>query len=468
MPLFIWIKSGILLTLQADKNENLRMVTFKRKIYNRILSWKQSSNGKRALLVKGARRVGKSTIVEEFARNEYKSYILIDFSKASKQTLNLFDDISDLNYLFLQLQMIYKVQLHERNSVIIFDEVQLAPLARQAIKHLVADHRYDYIETGSLIGIRKYTEKIVTPSEETIIEMFPMDYEEFRWAMGDTVTVPMLKNCFASKRPLGDAVCRQMLRDYRLYMLIGGMPQAVQEYLDTNNFVQVDEMKRTILDLYESDMRKIDSTGRASMMFSNVAAQLSHGGSRFQVSTVIDNQRADKVLPILQDMKASMMVNVANHCDDPNVGMSLTRNLEKFKLYMNDTGLFVTHVFKDKRAVDNIIYQKLLNDKLETNLGYIFENMVAQTLRAIGDELYYYTFPSDTSNHSYEIDFLISRDNKICPIEVKSGGYSTHSSIDEFVRKFSGRIRDKYLIYTKDFKKDKDTVLLPIYLTQFI
>lgn len=444
------------------------MHTFKRKIYNRILYWKQTSDGKRALLVKGARRVGKSTIVEEFARNEYRSYILIDFSKASKQTIGLFNDISDLNFLFLQLQMIYKVELHERNSVIIFDEVQLAPLARQAIKHLVADRRYDYIETGSLIGIRKYTEKIVIPSEETTIEMHPMDFEEFRWALGDTISVPLLKKCFEKQQPMGDAVCRQMLKDYRLYMLIGGMPQSVNEYLETNNFVRVDEMKRTILALYESDMRKIDSTGRASMMFSNVAAQLSHGGGRFKVSTVIENQRAENILPLLEDMKASMMVNVANHCDDPNVGMSLTKNLEKFKLYMNDTGLFVTHIFKDKKAVDNIIYRKLLLDKLETNLGYLFENMVAQTLRAIGDDLFYYTFPSETSNHSYEIDFLISRDNKICPLEVKSGGYNTHPSIDEFVRKFSHRIRDKYLIYTKDFKKDKDIILLPVYLAQFL
>lgn len=419
-------------------------------------------------MLRGARRVGKSTIVEEFARNEYDSYILIDFSKASKQTKALFDDISDLNFLFLQLQMIYKVELRERHSVIILDEVQLAPLARQAVKHLVADGRYDYIATGSLIGIRKYTENIVIPSEETRLDMFPMDYEEFRWALGDTVSVPLLRECFVGRRPLGDVVCRQMLRDYRLYMLVGGMPQAVNEYLATNNFARVDEMKRTILDLYESDMRKIDASGRASMMFGNVAAQLSHGGGRFRVSAVIGNQRAENILPILEDMKASMMVNVANHCDDPNVGMSLTKNLEKFKLYMNDTGLFVTHVFKDKRAVDNIIYQKLLSDKLEANLGFIFENVVAQTLKANGDELYYYTFPSGTSGRSYEIDFLISRNNKICPLEVKSSGYNTHTSIDEFVKKFSHRVSDKYLIYTKDLKKNGGITLLPVFMAQFL
>lgn len=444
------------------------MKPFKRKIYSQLLSWKENANGKTALMVKGARRVGKSTIVEEFARNEYDSYILIDFSRASKQTKSLFDDISDLNFLFLQLQMIYGVKLHERRSVIILDEVQLVPLARQAVKHLVADRRYDYIETGSLIGIRKYTEGIVVPSEEKCIDMFPMDYEEFRWALGDTTSIPLLHDCFNAKRPLGDAVCRKMLRDYRLYMLIGGMPQAVNEYLGTNNFVQVDEMKRSILSLYETDMRKIDASGRASMLFANVAAQLSHGNTRFQVSTVIENQRAENILPIIEDMKSSMMVNVAYHCDDPNVGMSLTKNLEKFKLYMNDTGLFVTHIFKDKKATENIIYQKILSDKLEANLGYIFENMVAQTIRCMGDEIFYYTFPDENSNRSYEVDFLLSRDNKICPLEVKSAGYNTHSSIDAFSVKFSHRVRDKYLIYTKDLKKDTDTTLLPIYLTQFL
>jgi len=443
-------------------------MVFKRKIYKQMIEWKNLSNGKTALLLKGARRVGKSTIVEEFARNEYESFIIVDFSKVSSRVRSLFDDISDLNFLFLQLQLIYKVELKIRRSVIVFDEVQLEPLARQAIKHLVADGRYDYIETGSLIGIRKYTQNIVLPSEEKSLEMFPMDYEEFRWALGDTVSVPLLQTFFDQKRALGDAVCRQMLRDYRLYMLVGGMPQAVKEYLETNNFAHVDEMKRSILSLYDADMRKIDSTGRAAMMFGNVAAQLSHGGSRFRVSSVIENQRADDVLPIVEDMKSSMMVNVANHCDDPNIGMSLTRNLEKFKLYMNDTGLFVTHIYKDKKVTDNIIYQKLLSDKLETNLGYIFENMVAQTLRCKGDELYYHTFASDMSKRSYEIDFLLSRNDKLCPIEVKSSGYSTHASLDEFSQRFSGRIRDKYLIYTKDCRKDKDITMIPIFLSQFL
>lgn len=444
------------------------MNTFKRKIYSQLLEWKKCAGGRRALMIKGARRVGKSTVAEEFAKKEYMSYILIDFGKAPKHVVDLFEDLSDLNFIFLQLQMIYKVKLIERKSVIVFDEVQLAPKARQAIKYLVADGRYDYIETGSLIGIRKFTEGILIPSEETTIEMYPMDYEEFRWAMGDDVTIPLLRQCFESKRALGDAVVRQTLRDFRLYMLIGGMPQVVSEYIKTNNFADVDEMKRSIISLYDADLRRIDSTGRASLLFNNIPAQLSHGGGRYQVSVVIDNQRAENILPILEDMKNSMIVNVAYHADDPNVGMSLTKNIEKFKLYLHDTGLFVTSMFMDKNVTENVIYNKLLNDKLNTNLGYVYENVVAQMLTASGNNLFYYTFHSETSNHLYEIDFLLSRGNKLCPLEVKSSGYATHSSIDNFCDKFSDRISDKYLIYTKDFRKDKGVICLPVFMVPFL
>ncbi|MCQ2975715.1 MAG: AAA family ATPase [Bacteroidales bacterium] len=441
---------------------------FKRKIYSKLLDWKKTAKGKRALVIKGARRVGKSTIVKEFAKNEYKSFIFIDFAEASKRTKELFEDISDLNFLFVQLQMIYKVQLFERQSVIIFDEVQLVPLARQAIKYLVADGRYDYIETGSLIGIRKYMTNIVIPSEETTINMFPLDFEEFRWALGDTVTVPLLKQCFDSQKPIGEVVTREIIRNFRLYMLIGGMPQAVNEYIETNNFACVDEMKRTILNLYETDLVKIDTTGRASLMFKNIASQLSHGGSRFKVSSVIENGRAETILSVLNDMEASMMVNVAYHCDEPNIGMSLSKNIEKFKLYLNDTGLFVTSIYKDSDAVDNKIYEKILSDKLEANLGYIYKNIVAQTLRSMGKELFYYTFPAENSNHNYEIDFLINNSNKICPLEVKSSGYKKHTSIDEFSKKYSSCIKNKYVVYTKDLKKDLDIIYLPIFMLQFL
>lgn len=441
---------------------------FERKIYQKMLNWKNEFNGKTALLIKGARRVGKSTVAKEFAEKEYSSYILIDFSIAPKEVHNLFSDISNLNYLFLRLQLIYHVNLENRKSVIIFDEVQREPLARQAIKHLVKDGRYDYIETGSLLSIKKNVENIVIPSEETRIEMTPMDYEEFRWALGDKVTIPMLKMAFENKIHLGDDVNRRMMRDFRLYMLVGGMPQVVKEYIDTNNFNKVDQVKRSILELYEDDFRKIDSTGKASLMFLAIPSELAKNTSRYQVSSVIPGEKQDRVLRIISEMKDSLTVNVAYHANDPSVGMSLHEDISKYKLFLSDTGLFTTLAFMDKDFTENIIYEKLLSDKLDTDLGYLYENMVAQTLYASGNKLFYYTFPKDESKHNYEIDFMISKKNKICPIEVKSSGYKTHASIDSFATKFSSKIGQKYLVYTKDLRKDGDLLCIPIYMTMFL
>ncbi len=441
---------------------------FERKIYQKMLNWKNEFNGKTALLIKGARRVGKSTVAKEFAEKEYSSYILIDFSIAPKEVHNLFSDISNLNYLFLRLQLIYHVNLENRKSVIIFDEVQREPLARQAIKHLVKDGRYDYIETGSLLSIKKNVENIVIPSEETRIEMTPMDYEEFRWALGDKVTIPMLKMAFENKIPLGDDVNRRMMRDFRLYMLVGGMPQVVKEYIDTNNFNKVDQVKRSILELYEDDFRKIDSTGKASLMFLAIPSELAKNTSRYQVSSVIPGEKQDRVLGIISEMKDSLTVNVAYHANDPSVGMSLHEDISKYKLFLSDTGLFTTLAFMDKDFTENIIYEKLLSDKLDTDLGYLYENMVAQTLYASGNKLFYYTFPKDESKHNYEIDFMISKKDKICPIEVKSSGYKTHASIDAFATKFSSKIGQKYLVYTKDLRKDGDLLCIPIYMTMFL
>lgn len=441
---------------------------FERKIYQKMLNWKNEFNGKTALLIKGARRVGKSTVAKEFAKKEYSSYILIDFSIAPKEVHNLFSDISNLNYLFLRLQLIYHVNLENRKSVIIFDEVQREPLARQAIKHLVKDGRYDYIETGSLLSIKKNVENIVIPSEETRIEMTPMDYEEFRWALGDKVTIPMLKMAFENKIHLGDDVNRRMMRDFRLYMLVGGMPQVVKEYIDTNNFNKVDQVKRSILELYEDDFRKIDSTGKASLMFLAIPSELAKNTSRYQVSSVIPGEKQDRVLGIISEMKDSLTVNVAYHANDPSVGLSLHEDINKYKLFLSDTGLFTTLAFMDKDFTENIIYEKLLSDKLDTDLGYLYENMVAQTLYASGNKLFYYTFPKDESKHNYEIDFMISKKNKICPIEVKSSGYKTHASIDSFATKFSSKIGQKYLVYTKDLRKDGDLLCIPIYMTMFL
>ena len=442
---------------------------FKRKIYDALLHWKEESDGKTALLIEGARRVGKSTVVEEFAKREYKSYIMIDFAKASKSIRELFEDISDLNYFFLQLQLQYKVDLHERNSLIIFDEVQLCPLARQAIKALVADHRYDYIETGSLISIKKNVKGILIPSEERKLNMYPMDYEEFCWALGDETTFPVLRQFFESKHPVGDQINRKLLRNFRLYMLVGGMPQAVSEYLETNNFRKVDLVKRDILNLYEDDFRKIDPTGKLTMLFDAIPAQLNKNASRYQVSSVITNQRVDdNFLELLAELKDSKTVLVSYHVYDPNAGMSNTKDLSRFKLFLADTGLFTTLVFKDKDFTENIIYEKLLNDSLATNLGYVYENVVAQMLTASGKELYYHTFLNKETRHNYEIDFLLPQKNKICPIEVKSSGYKTHTSLDKFIEKYSGRILDKYLVYTKDLKKEQDIVMMPIYMVPFL
>lgn len=430
--------------------------------------WKSERNGDTALLIQGARRVGKSTIAEEFARNEYKSYILIDFSKVSKEVSDLFNDISDLNYLFIRLQFIYQIPLYERESVIIFDEVQLQPLARQAIKHLVKDHRYDYIETGSLISVRSRSRDILVPSEETKVDMYPMDYEEFRWTLGDTTTIPLLRTAFEKKMPLGDAVHRKLMRDFRLYMLVGGMPQAVSAYIRTNNFTAVDQAKRDIIALYEEDFGKIDDSGRAKALYDAIPSQLSRNAMRYQVGRAIDKERVDRLENIVKVMDDSMTVNVAYHSDDPNVGLALTKNKEYFKMYASDTGLFVTLAFKDSDITENVIYDKLLNDKLSTNLGYVYENVIAQMLRATGKNLFYHTIPYAEGKKYYEIDFVIPDKHKISPIEVKSSGYKAHKSLDEFCSKFSDRIMNRYLIYTKDYKRENGVEYVPVYMTMFL
>lgn len=448
--------------------ENEPKILFRRKMYNRMLQWKQQRNGQSALLIQGARRIGKSTLVEEFAEKEYKSYILIDFAFAPKEVNDLFKDISNLNYIFLQLQLIYSVQLYDRESVIIFDEVQKQPLARQAIKMLVKDHRYDYIETGSLISVRSTSEEILIPSEETKIDMYPMDYEEFRWSMGDTATIPLLRQAFEQKIPLGDAVHRRMMRDFRLYMLVGGMPQAVAKYIETNNLAAVDSVKRDIVSLYIEDLNKIDISGRASRMFQFIPAQLSKNVSRYQVGAVIEGEKPGRIENVVKKMADSMTTNVAYHSNDPNVGLALTADLERYKMYCSDTGLFITLAFMDKDFTENVIYRKLLNGKLSTNLGYVYENMIAQMLRAAGKELYYHTIPYQDGKKFYEVDFVLADQFKVSPIEVKSSGYKTHASLDEFCRKYSDRIQNKYLIYTKDLHKEQDILHLPVYMTMFL
>ena len=346
--------------------------------------------------------------------------------------------------------------------------MQKQPLARQAIKHLVKDRRYDYIETGSLISVHASSGAILIPSEETKMNMYPMDYEEFRWALGDTATIPLLRQAFERKMPLGEAAHRQLMRDFRLYMLVGGMPQAVAEYLRTNNLSAVDAVKRDIVSLYLEDLYKIDSTGRASRMFQFIPAQLSKNASRFQVGAVIEGEKPNRAADLVRMMASSMTTNVAYHSNDPNAGLALLADYERYKLYASDTGLFVTLAFWDKDFTDNLIYSKLLSDKLSSNLGYVYENMIAQMLKAAGKELYYHTIQYQDGKKYYEIDFVLANQFKVSPIEVKSSGYKSHASLNVFAEKYSSRIQNKYLIYTKDMRKEQDILMLPIYMTMFL
>ena len=442
---------------------------FKRKIYEKMLEWKRSRDGATALLIKGARRVGKSTIAEEFARNEYESYIVVDFADAPKAVWDAVDNISDRNNFFMQLQFIYGVTLHERRSAIIFDEIQKCPAARQAIKYLVKDHRYDFIETGSLLSIKKNTKDIVIPSEETRLTMYPMDYEEFRWALGDSATLPLLQTAFTDKRSFGDALTRQLMRDLRLYMLVGGMPQAVETYLNTTNLAAVDAKKREIVELYNDDFKKIDPSGKITRLFSAIPSQLSKNASRFQATSVLGrSEDKDTMDELLNDLEDSLTVNFAHHADDPNIGMPMHTSYDQYKLFVGDTGLFITLAFWDKAVTENVIYQKLLTDKLSADLGYVYENLVAQMLTAAGNRLFYHTWPTESGKHNYEIDFILSRGSKICPIEVKASGYKTHASLDAFKAKFSSRIGQNYLVYTKDLRKDGEILLVPAFMTMFL
>lgn len=444
------------------------MKLFKRKLYGALLQWKEQWQGKYAVLIEGARRVGKSTLAESFAKHEYKSYILIDFSKASREVNALFEDMMDLDYFFIKLQSIFHVNLYPRESVIIFDEVQFQPLARQAIKHLVKDGRYDYIETGSLISIRRNVKDILIPSEEIRMTLYPLDLEEFYWATNKEVTPAQQREAFSMNRAMGDAVHRIWMRELRLYMLVGGMPQAVEAYIETNNLQAVDTVKRHILRLYDEDFHKIDPSGRISELFNAIPAQLNSNASRYQVGSVLENQTAERIAELVTEMKDSGTILLSHHCNDPQVGLEFHKSLYHYKIYLVDTGLFVTLAFRDKNYTENLIYNKLLSDKLQANLGYVYENLVAQMLRTAGNELYYYTFPTGKGNTNYEIDFLLSRGDKIVPIEVKSSGYKTHKSLDTFCDKYSSRIGQKYVLYTKDYHKDGSIIYLPIYFTHLL
>lgn len=442
---------------------------FKRKIYSRMLEWKQNAEGKTALLIKGARRVGKSTIAREFARNEYDTYIEIDFAKTSDEVRGLFDDVQDIDFLFFRLQQIFNTTLSTRKSVIILDEIQFCPKARQAIKYLVEDGRYDYIETGSLITIRKNTQGILIPSEETRLTMYPLDYEEFLSAIGDTQTWPLLQYCYMHRKSIPDNQSRSLMRSFRLFMLIGGMPQSINEYMDTNDMARVDAVKRSIIELYLDDFEKIDPSGLISAIFKDIPSQLSRSKLKFEMGSVDGGLRPGNSMPLLREMEESMTVNISYKCSDPNIGMGLHKDSSSFKIYMGDTGLFVTLAFWDSDQADNVIYSKLLSDKLSADLGYVYENVVSQILKAGGHSLYYYTFPArDDNKKHYEIDFLLSKHDKLIPVEVKSSGYKTHRSLDVFCEKYSDRILHPVMVYTKALRTEGNLLMIPAYLSPML
>lgn len=439
---------------------------YKRKAYNQLLEWKEKYADSYAVLLEGARRVGKSTIAEQFAINEYRSYILIDFSSVSNELIACFDDIHNLDMFFLRLQAVTEIDLFVHESVIIFDEVQLFPKARQAIKHLVKDGRYHYIETGSLISIKKNVKDILIPSEEMKISVYPMDYEEFCDATG--TNYQMLKKVFELGQGLGPQVNRKLMRDLRVYMAVGGMPQAVDAYVKGNNFAMIDQVKRQIIGLYEEDFKKIDPSGKIAAIYRSVPAQLSRDVRRYRISSAIGKRKTTNDDHLIYDLFDSKTVLVSYNSTDPRVSISQTKDLDSYKLYIADTGLFITLMFIDRPAVENEIYAKLLSDKLPANLGYLYENLVAQMLTASGRELYYHTWEKEGSTHYYEIDFLISQGVKVSAIEVKSSGTGRHESMLEFRKRYSKNIKDCYILSQKDIDQKDHLKFLPVYLTPFL
>ncbi len=444
----------------------------KRKAYNTLLKWKEESNGKSAMLISGARRVGKSYIAEEFAKSEYKSYILINFSKASKELKDIFDnDLMDLNLFFNKISFMFGVELYERQSLLIFDEVQRFPRAREAIKFLVEDGRYDYIETGSLISLKQNIDNIVIPSEEEEMKLYPLDFEEFLWAMGDEVSMPFAKMCFDKLIPLGAAAHRKLLNSFRQYMLVGGMPQAVIEYVESKNFAKVDRIKKTILRLYRQDITRFAKGYESKVLaiFDEIPGQLSKKEKKFSISSLEKDSKSRTYEDAFMWLTEGMIVNNCYNATDPTVGLSMYLDASSKKCYMLDTGLLVTHSFKDNDYINNELYKAVLFDKININEGMLMENVVSQTFVSNGHNLFFYSRNDSKQRQNHiEIDFLLLRDNKICPIEVKSSAYIKHSSLDKFMNKFKGRIGQPYILYTKDVLVKNSIIHLPIYMAMFL
>lgn len=449
----------------------------KRKMFDYLVQWKKRTNGTSALLVQGARRVGKSYIVEEFAKSAYKSYILIDFNKADDDVKDIFlHDLDNMDMLFQKLSTLYNKKLYPRESLIIFDEVQLFPRARSAIKYLVEDGRYDYIETGSLISIRKNVEGILIPSEEDTVNMYPMDFEEFLWALGNDTMYPTIVDHFTKREPLGQALHRKAMDLFRLYLIVGGMPQAVKEYAATQDFDSVDAVKRRILKLYREDIRK-HAKGyemKVEAIFDKIPSQLQNQNRHFKLSSIEKGARFDSYRDAMFWLSDAMIVNNCYNSTEPNIGLNLNRDRTLLKCYMGDTGLLVSHCFDEKGIVSEEIYKKLLLGKLEVDLGMIMENIVAQMFTASGHKLFFYSNPSrEDAEARMEIDFLIAKSkisnrHNISPIEVKSGKNYTLSSLNKFIRRYNQQLHTPYVLHTSDLKVENDIVYLPVYMTALL
>ena len=440
---------------------------FKRKAFEKLREWKEKKAPKYSVLLEGARRVGKSTIAEEFAKHEYKTYIKVDFANINKETLEVFDDIANLDIFFLRLQAATGITLYNRESVIIFDEIQLMPKVRQAIKYLVADGRYDYIETGSLISIKKNIKDIVIPSEEMKIPIYPLDYEEFLWATSND-SYHVLRELYRLGKPVGNSLNRKMMRDFRIYMAVGGMPQAVVAYTEGKNFEEIDEVKREIIALYKDDFYKIDNAGLIGKMYDSVPTQLATDKRSYVISSATGKKKIDKDYERLYDLMDSKTVLACYNVFNPSVALAQTRDDETFKLYLSDIGLFTTMIFNSSDKTDNNIYSKLLSDSLPADLGYLYENAVAQIIASADKKLYYHTWEKKGSSHYYEVDFLLVSKTKLVPVEVKSSGLGKHESITEFCNKYFRYVAKEILLSQKDVGNIEMLKLYPIYMLPFI
>ena len=445
----------------------------KRKIYNKLLNWKKESNGEYALLIDGARRVGKSYIVRQFAEKEYSSYVILDFNLVSKSIKDLFEnDLDNLDRFFMYLSNYTGKTLYTRDTLIVFDEVQQYPKARAAIKYLVKDGRYDYIETGSLISIKKNVEGIVIPSEEEHIKMFPMDFEEFLWAMGEEMLMPFIKDCFERKKPLGQLMHRRAMDYFRLYMIVGGMPQAVEKYVETRDFAKVDKLKRRILDLYRSDISKYAKgyDTKVKSIFEEIPSQLQKHEKKFRLSALKEGARARDYETAFFWLDDAMIINRCYNTTEPNVGLNLNKDTNTMKCYMADTGLLISHAFDANEIVSEDLYRKILLDKLEMNSGMIVENIVAQMLRTAGHKLFFYSNASMTDKDSrMEIDFLIAKSkittrHNISPIEVKSSARYTLTSLRKCIAKYGSYLSTAYVIHPADLKEEDNIIYLPLYM----